>query len=264
MTDEEYYDQLAEVQSRVTPETYVCYKAASNLAIDGHLDSPSWMRAEWPPLFGHIEESGIIPEWATRAKMLWDDNFFYVAVEMECPDIWGTITSRDEHVYAYDPDFEVFIDPDNDGGNYMEFGMNALNCVYDFLLHRPYARGGSDTREIDWNWEGLRSGVQISGTLNAPWIEDKGWTAVIAFDYDSMRSNAPKVNFPPKNGDVWRVNLSRLIRDRANTWTGKDWTWSRMGIYSMHIPELYGYVQFSDQTVGTARLPFTGTAWRDQ
>ena len=264
MTDQEYYQQLAEVQSRVQPATYVCYRTDGPVKVDGRLDSPSWMRAEWTDLFGHIESPDIVPEWATRAKMLWDDRFFYVGVEMDCPDVWATNTTRDEHVYSYDPDFEVFIDPDDDGENYMEFGMNAINCAYDFLLHKPYARGGGETREIGWDWEGLRSGVQINGTLNAPWIEDKSWSAVIAFDYASMRSNAPGSSFPPVNGDVWRVNLSRLVRDRANTWTGKDWTWSRMGIYSMHIPELYGYVQFSQETVGTANLPFTGKTWLDE
>jgi hypothetical protein len=29
----------------------------------------------------------------------------------------------------------------------------------------------------------------------------------------------------------------------------------------MHIPELYGYVQFSDQVVGTARVPFEAETW---
>lgn len=103
--------------------------------------------------------------------------------------------------------------------------------------------------------------IVADGRLDAPWVEDRGWTAVIAFDYENMRANAPTANFPPKDGDVWRVNTSRLVRDRANTWTGKDWTWSRVGVYSMHIPELYGFVQFSDRIVGTARVPFTAETW---
>ena len=31
-----------------------------------------------------------------------------------------------------------------------------------------------------------------------------------------------------------------------------DWTWSCQGLGSMHVPEMYGYVQFSDTVVGTA------------
>ena len=205
-------------------------------------------------MFGHIEDPDNVPILATQAKMLWDDQYFYVGVDMEASDIWGTITTRDEHVYAYDPDFEVFIDPDGDGENYMEFGMNALNCVYDFLLYKPYDRGGP--RSIEWNWEGLQSGVQVNGTLNAPWVVDRGWSAMIAFDYESMKANAPGAHFPPQDGAVWRVNLSRLVRDRERTW-GLDWTWSCPGIYSMHVPEMYGFVQFSNKDVGTADIPFS-------
>jgi hypothetical protein len=76
-----------------------------------------------------------------------------------------------------------------------------------------------------------------------------------------MEVNAPAAHFPPQDGDVWGVNLSRLERDRTNTGTGKDWTWSCVGVHSMHIPEPYGYVQFLDQVVGTALVPFEGETW---
>jgi hypothetical protein len=33
--------------------------------------------------------------------MLWDDEYFYVAAEMEEPDVWGTLTERDSAVSAY-------------------------------------------------------------------------------------------------------------------------------------------------------------------
>ena len=253
MTDEEYFERVRQARQCVQPATYVCYRTSDPIAADGRLTAPSWKKAPWTGLFGHIEDPTLVPELATQAKMLWDDRYFYIGVDMEAPDVWGTITTRDEHLYSYDPDLEVFIDPDGDGENYMEFGMNALNCVYDFLLYKPYDRGGP--RSIAWNWEGLQCGVQVDGTLNAPWVTDRGWSAVIAFDYESMKTHAPGTHFPPRNGDVWRVNLSRLVRDRERTW-GKDWTWSCVGIYSMHVPEMYGFVQFSEKEVGTAREAF--------
>ena len=46
--------------------------------------------------------------------------------------------------------------------------MNAINGVYDFLLHKQYDRGGGEALEIDRNREGLLSAVQGQGTLNAP------------------------------------------------------------------------------------------------
>ena len=83
MTDQAYYDRVTEARNRVQPVTYVCYRAAETIIVDGRLEAPSWKRAEWTNLFGHIEEPHIIPEWATGAKMLWDDHFFM------WPSIWN-------------------------------------------------------------------------------------------------------------------------------------------------------------------------------
>ena len=45
--------------------------------------------------------------------------------------------------------------------------------------------------------------------------------------------------------------MSRVHRDREDSFT-HDWTWSCQGLGSMHVPEMYGYVQFSETVVGTA------------
>ena len=236
------------------PAQYVCYRTCGPIVVDGHLDVPSWKKAPWTGLFGHIEDPENIPLLATRAKMLWDDEYFYVGADLEDSDCWGTLTKRDASVCAEDTDFEVFIDPDGDALNYMEFEINVLNCPWDLLLKRPWHRGGQG--QTEWDWKGLKTAVQVDGTLHAPWIIDKGWTVEIAFDWESMAPQAIGMSCPPKHGDQWRVNMSRLLRDRERTW-GFDWTWSCVGIYSMHVPEMYGFVQFSDKVVGTADVPFT-------
>ena len=100
---------------------------------------------------------------ATRAKMLWDEDYFYVAADLEDPDIWGVETQRDAHIP--DPDFEVFIDPDGDALNYMEMEMNALNTVWDLLLDEVYHRRAPDPdwNPTAWDWEGIKTAVQIDG-----------------------------------------------------------------------------------------------------
>ena len=61
--------------------------------------------------------------------MLWDDDYFYFGVDIEEPDVWGTLTERDS-VICQDNDFEIFLDPDDDECHYMEFEMNPLSGVF--------------------------------------------------------------------------------------------------------------------------------------
>ena len=82
--------------SDITPKRYTCYRAASPLEIDGHLTDGPWKAAPWTDLFVDIEgDAKPLPRFATRAAMLWDDEFFYFAADMEEPHVWGTLTKRD-------------------------------------------------------------------------------------------------------------------------------------------------------------------------
>jgi len=73
--------------------------------------------------------------------MLWDDTYFYVAAQLEEPDVWATLTQRDTVIF-YDNDFEVFIDPDGDTHNYYELEVNAFGTLWDLMLLTPYRDGG--------------------------------------------------------------------------------------------------------------------------
>lgn len=237
------------------PARYICYRAAGPILIDGRLNEPSWKKAPWTEPFLDIEgETKPRPRFKTRAKMLWDENYFYVAAELEEPDVWGTLTKRDTIIYL-DNDFEVFIDPDGDGINYYELEINPLNTVFDLLLDKPYNRGGRAI--IDWDIEGLKHAVQIEGTLNWPEDIDQGWTVEIAFPWKSLAEFAGEQSVPPEPGDQWRVNFSRVERKRGSAPSECDnWTWSVQGVINMHIPEKWGYVQFSTIVVGTGEDVF--------
>jgi hypothetical protein len=116
------------------PRRYVSYRAASPINIDGKLDEPAWVSAAWTDAFVDIEgDSHGRPRFLTRAKMLWDDEYFYVAAEMEEPDLWGTLRERDSVIF-HDNDFEIFIDPDGDTHAYYELEVNALGTPWDLLL----------------------------------------------------------------------------------------------------------------------------------
>jgi hypothetical protein len=199
--------------------------------------------------------------------MLWDDTYFYVAFEMEEPDLWATLTTRDSVIFQ-DNDIEVFVDPDGDTHTYAELELNALNTVWDLMLVKPYRDGGPAITA--WDVAGLRSAVALRGTLNRPGDRDEGWTVEIAIPWRVLQETAPGKR-PPQPGDQWRVNFSRVewLTDqkdgrylkRLDTTTGKplppdNWVWSPQGVIDMHMPERWGLVQFSGLAAGSGTEPF--------
>jgi hypothetical protein len=245
------------------PRSYVCYRTESPLIIDGKLDDASWQKAAWTDDFADIEGSiRPAPRFRTHAKLLWDEKYLYIAAELDEPDIWATLTERDAVIF-YDNDFEVFIDPDGDTHQYYEFEMNALNTVWDLLLIKPYRDGGSAVNA--WDIRGLKSAVSINGTLNEPGDTDKSWTVEIAFPWDALKECAHK-NSPPKAGDHWRLNFSRVewktevtngVYQKSidpktrKSFPENNWVWSPQGLINMHCPEMWGFIQFSEKIAGT-------------
>lgn len=255
------------VNQQFNPETYVCYRAATTIYVDGKLDDADWQKAPWTNLFVDIEgDKKPAPAFASRAKMLWDDQYFYVAAEMEEPHVWGTLRQRDTVIF-YDNDFEVFIDPDWDSHNYYEFEMNALNTVWDLLLLKPYRDGANPVDS--WDIVGLKTAVHIDGTINNPTDTDKGWTVEIAFPMEVMREaiNGQKL---PVDGDQWRVGFSRvqwqMLVENGRYVKKKgpngeripedNWVWSPTGQINMHMPEAWGVVQFSESTTDQQNAVF--------
>jgi hypothetical protein len=234
---------------------YICYRAAEKIAIDGMLNEASWRKAPATDAFIDIEgDPRPLPRFSTRAKMLWDDQYFYIAAELEEPHIWGTLTERDSIIF-HDNDFEVFIDPNGDRNEYYELEINALNTVWDLFLPKPYRDGGK--AQHGWDIAGLITSVKINGTLNNPSDRDDGWSVEIAIPWKALAEYAHRAS-PPKDGDEWRVNFSRVewrheihngkYRKVANT-KEDNWVWSPQGVIDMHLPEMWGIVRFSNSLI---------------
>ena len=207
------------------------------------------------------------PRFRTRARMLWDDENLYVAAEMEEPDVWSTLTLRDSVIF-HDNDFEIFIDPDGDTHTYYELEINASATPWDLLLIKPYRDGGP---AIDaWDISGLQVGVDVRGTLNRPGDRDDGWTVEIAMPWKILEEAAPG-HKRPAPGEQWRVNFSRVewnVETSGGRYTKRtrpdsrdplaedNWVWSPQGAIDMHMPERWGYVQFSGHTAGAGTDAF--------
>jgi hypothetical protein len=250
------------------PRRYVSYRVPAPINVDGKLDERAWASAAWTDLFTDIEgDKRPQPRFRTRAKMLWDDEYFYVAAELEEPDLWGTLTVRDSVIFQ-DNDFEIFIDPDGDTHAYYELEVNALATAWDLMLVKPYRDGGPALN--GWDIAGLRVGVDMQGTINHPGDRDDGWTVEIAMPWKILRE-AARDHRRPEPGDQWRINFSRVewqVDDANGRYARRlkpgttaplpedNWVWSPQGAIDMHMPERWGYVQFSSRLAGSGTDPF--------
>lgn len=192
--------------------------------------------------------------------MLWDDDFFYIAAELEEPHVWGTLTAHDSVIF-HDNDFEVFVDPNGDSHEYFEFEINALNTGWDLFLPKPYKDGGR--ADNGWEIPGLRTAVHVRGSLNDANDRDEGWSVEIAIPWKAF-GNEARTSLPPKPADTWRVNFSRVEWQhevsggkyaRVKGTKEDNWVWSPQGKINMHLPEHWGYVRFSQKHSGTEALP---------
>jgi hypothetical protein len=256
---------LSAQQGAPENRNYVSYKSPSKPLIDGKLDDAVWDSAPWSEAFVDIQGDLMPnPKHLTRMKMLWDEDFFYIGVKMDEPHLWATYTER-ESVIFHENDIEVFLDTDGDTHNYYEWEINALGTLWDLLLTKPYKDGGKPIN--GWNINDFEYAVHLEGTLNDPTDTDKYWSVEMAIPWSSLTQRTS----PPNDGDQWRINFSRVqwqleIKDNRyakviNPDTGKpfpedNWVWSPIGLINMHIPDRWGYVQFSEVEVGTGTVPF--------
>lgn len=249
---------LSSTTAQDIPEKYVAYKSPQAINVDGVDDELSWQNAPWSRDFIDIEGQKD-PEYTTQMKMIWDEQYLYFFAKMEEPNVWGTLKQRDTVIF-YNNDFEIFIDPDGDTHNYMEFEMNVLNTVWDLFLTKPYRNSG---RVLDsWDISGLKTAIQVQGSLNKFDDTDKGWSVEIAMPW-SVLTEANSKNGIPVN-EFWRINFSRVNwqfelnnghYSRKKNLDGNflpeyNWVWSPQGVINMHEPEHWGYVYFSDRGVG--------------
>ena len=258
---------------------YTALRVAAPPSLDGKLDATCWQLAPKSPRFADlVNGSRAIHD--TRAAVLWDDENLYVGFWIEEPFVTASLTERDSLIYENN-DVELFV-AGQDG--YYEFEINALGTIYEvfFVWEEAYERAGYDKRpEYNrqaegvrpfngvgftehprgprigyWNldFDGLRSGVFVDGTLNDNADRDRGWRVELALPWRGFEALAAPDgrSLPPRDGDIWRMDFSRFNQYKAAP-PAEDsggWTWSPHGVWDSHIPELFAKIQFSTRLVG--------------
>lgn len=238
--------------SQKVPRDYFVSKAPKSPLIDGRINKKEWKYASWSEWFVDISNKEK-PLLNTRCKMLWDDQYLYIAAYLEETDLWATLKKHDDIVFQ-DNDFEVFIDPNSDASQYFEIEINALGTVMDLFMHKTYKRGGP--MDMQWDSKGMKSAVFLNGTLNDNSDRDRYWTIEMAIPYSCLER--PGRVSRPQAGTSWRINFSRVqwqLEKEGSTYVKKkysdgsripeyNWVWSPQGAIDMHIPEKWGFLHF--------------------
>jgi endonuclease/exonuclease/phosphatase family metal-dependent hydrolase len=211
----------------------------SAIRIDGKLDELAWRNAAE---FGDFA----FPWWTagrkeqTAARMLWDDEFLYLAFQCEDAHISAEQTEHDSRVYL-DDCVELFTAPNPQRpSDYFNLEMNAKGVMLD--RHHPNGPGAPETPA--WNAHGVRIATVINGTVNNDSDTDRGWVLEVAIPFSNFETVTGRAH--PQNGDIWHLNLNRL-GGQTNP-QHSQWSPGRTGKPAFHRPEFFGRVTFSTRS----------------
>ena len=239
---------------------YAVQRALEPVVVDGKLDEFSWERAHQINRFERILNDYDEVLFPTRAKMLWDGDYFYFAFVCQDADMWAIYEEEDDPLWGEEV-VEIFIDPDGDGKRYLELEVNPRNVIVDLLIYSVSPEWHSSK---DWDIAGLKTAVQAHGTVNDSLALDWGWTAEIAIPWAALADSVTG-GARPTAGDVWRLNLYRIerkggrnLKSRLNDLQDADalqqhyheqteyTAWSETYQRGFHHPARFGAVQFAE------------------
>ncbi len=146
--------------------------------------------------------------------------------------------------------------------------MNALNTVWDLMLVKPYRDGGPALERL-----GHRADSRAPSTCAAREPSWRQRCRLVDRDRDALEDpqRGGPGQRPPKAGEQWRVNFSRVqwsldVKDgkymkrtdaKGELLPENNWVWSPQGAVNMHMPERWGHVQFSSRRPATGADTFT-------
>ena len=266
------------------PAQQVVYETSTPPVIDGAVNGdPVWDAVGWSTDFVDIATT-TVPEFRTRVKLRYDAEYLYVAAHLVDRAVWANITyschcinASEDQVIFHDNDFELFVDTLGTTHWYKEFEINAANANWNILLDRPYADGGTENSSRVDGANGFdfmhrvppaRTAVKVlDGTLNDPASRPTGWTVELALPLKTLAFKT-QAKVPPGPGQYWRANFARVewgvrVPPGTNRYekapscqscadpgapVSDNWVWTPMMAVDLHVPELWGYLQFSNVT----------------
>jgi hypothetical protein len=249
---------------------YTCRRVSGPVVVDGDLDKEVWTAAGRTPRFGDAR-TGSLALLDTRAALLWDEVGLYAAFWLEERDVWTTNAARLAPVWqenavtlavagpgAY---YELSLSPTNRTSEHFFIWKDAYIrggrydvTEFDLARQRPMVFGGDNGLPhprgmrwgfLDWHCPGLRTAVQVDGTLNRRDDVDRGWSAELCLPWEGLAQLADEP-LPPAAGQLWRIGLARtqMIDHRAHHYPA-IWTPYPTDCPLPLMPDAYASVVFA-------------------
>ncbi|MGQ9732235.1 MAG: carbohydrate-binding family 9-like protein [Candidatus Zipacnadales bacterium] len=217
---------------------YECVQTQLAVKVDGVLEAEAW---------GGIIDTGPFVQWNgkssvhdTRAKLMWDDRFLYLAFSCQDPVIQPSkMHTRDQNLWEENEVVEFFVDANGDGRSYLEFEINPSGTVLDLLIPEADMPGPLFGRTC-WDAKGMRCAVMEIPTTTDLRGADLGWEVEIAIPLGCFL-DAPRI--PPKLGEEWRINLYRVDTDGRQV-EYQAWAPTNTAEPNFHVPERFGILRF--------------------
>lgn len=212
---------------------YEVHRRAGPMEIDGKIDPKEWSAASLAMEFIFPWDTQTGAKQKTHARLLWDDEYLYVAYECEDTDITAQVQGRDEFVYR-DDTVEIFLNvkPSQTLAYYcMEINVRGTVMDYVCIDAQYYMRR--------FDMEGVKLGVQVNGTMNLRGDTDKGWNLELAIPWKNFADMAK----PPQIGTVFTGELNRWDgvepNRRLSVWVDSKLNWPHP-----HAPANFGELVF--------------------
>jgi cellulose/xylan binding protein with CBM9 domain len=177
-----------------------CRWARNVIKLDGVLNEVAWDDAQ-------VLENFVVywqkrkAKTATKARLLWDNDYFYFCAEMVDSDLYADVEKHNGITWENDV-FEIFLKPAEDKLAYYEFQVNAANTQLEMFLP---SRGAGGYRRFAGEPMGMESAVRLEGTLNKWDDKDKGWTVEGKIPWTAFKPTGGR----PAEGSKWKFALCR-------------------------------------------------------
>lgn len=204
-------------------------KTKNKISIDGDLSD--WKTPFLRPFI--IHNSGEKAVQNTFVSLSWNKKNLYLAYKCTDSNIIGKTQNKDSQIFYTDDLVEIFLDPDGDGQNYVEVGVNAFSTNYDLLLECISPECGGWNTDLNFDIKGIETASKINS---------EGYTVEIKIPFSSLEKIENGGFSKPKVGTKWKGNAFRI--DYGNTTEYLALQPYKSSKFGFHQPEEFAVFEF--------------------